>query len=69
MNPEVQHPEIKTMTKNDTFIEYAFITKPGGSMLKVSINKIILKDTVESYLKELGVQYGGVCTNLVRISK
>jgi hypothetical protein len=68
MNPETIHPEIKDMTKSETFIEYVFITKPGG-FVKVNINKIIPKDSIESYLKEVGIQYGGDCTNLSRISK
>ena len=68
MNPETLHPEIKDMAKNETFVEYVYVTKPKG-FVRVNINKIILKDNVESYLKELGIQYGGEVTNLVRYSK
>jgi hypothetical protein len=68
MNSEILHPEIKDMAKNETFVEYVYVTKPSG-MVRVNTNKIILISNVEEYLKELGVQYGGDVTNLVRYSK
>ena len=68
MNSEILHPEIKTMAKNETFVEYVYVTKPSG-MIRVNTNKIILKSSVEEYLKELGIKHGGEVTNLVRISK
>jgi hypothetical protein len=73
MNPETLYPEIKDMKDNEIFVERAkiviYITQTTDQLIRLPINKIILKKDKAEFVKDLKDKYNANKINLITIEK
>jgi hypothetical protein len=67
-NPEIEYPEIKTMTPVEIFIKVAYL-RLNDKNVPVFIGKVIKRKDMDAFAKELKQTYNSPSVEFVTIDK